>query len=94
LATLSSIADGGEGRGEEVLSFIESACSTILGFMEEVLSILVGVRSPLFGFRGRRENKPRGLNLRRKPATKENVLVFIFRRHGVSTTFSKIGSFR
>jgi hypothetical protein len=32
-ATLSSIADGGEGRGEEVLSFIESARSTILGFM-------------------------------------------------------------
>ena len=33
LATLSSIADGGEGRGEEVLSFVESARSTILGFM-------------------------------------------------------------
>jgi hypothetical protein len=33
-ATLSSIADGGEGRGEEVLSFIESVHSTILRFME------------------------------------------------------------
>jgi hypothetical protein len=32
-ATLASIADGGEGRGEEVLSFIESARSTIRGFM-------------------------------------------------------------
>ena len=31
LATLSSIADGGEGRGEEVLSFIESAGSSICG---------------------------------------------------------------
>jgi hypothetical protein len=35
LATLS-IADGGEGRGEEVLSFIESARSTILGFKERI----------------------------------------------------------
>jgi hypothetical protein len=32
-ATLSSIADGGEGRGEEALSFIESARSTIFRFM-------------------------------------------------------------
>ena len=31
LATLSSIADGGEGRGEEVVSFIESAGSSIRG---------------------------------------------------------------
>jgi hypothetical protein len=35
LATLSSIADGGEGRGEEVLSFIENARSIIIGFMGE-----------------------------------------------------------
>ena len=32
-ATLSSIADGGEGRGEEVLSLVESGRSTILGFL-------------------------------------------------------------